>query len=89
MDSVSNVTLIKFGADWCGPCQAMKPEMEKVLKEVDGINFIDINVDQDPDKAVEYQIRSIPALILEKDGKIVRTLFGSVSAERIREFLSD
>lgn len=66
------ITLIDFYADWCGPCQAMKPILEKVISSYsDRVNLEKVNVDQDQKKAAEYGVMSIPTLVMLKDGKEV------------------
>lgn len=79
--------LLKFWAPWCAPCVAMKPTVEVATNEVD-VELVDINVDEDTDSAREYKVRSIPTLILVKEGEIVDRLIGSVSLDRVRAFLS-
>jgi len=86
MDNDST-TLFEFWAPWCMPCRAMKPIVKKVLAGLNGIELIDINVDENPDMAREYNIRTIPTLILKK-GEQVERLTGTASSEQLKEFLS-
>jgi len=87
MNGSTNKTLMKFWAPWCRPCLAMKPVIEEVLGDFNDIEFVDINVDEDPDMAREYSIRTIPALVL-KEGDRVEKLIGSVSTKQVKDFLS-
>jgi len=69
-------SVVDFYADWCGPCQMMKPMFEKVSKEVKGINFFKANVDESPEIASLYAVRSIPTIVFMKDGKEVERVLG-------------
>jgi thioredoxin 1 len=68
--------VIDFYAEWCGPCQMMKPIFEKVGAEIKGINFFKVNVDECADTAGLYAVRSIPTIIFMKDGKEVERVLG-------------
>jgi len=70
--------VVDFYADWCGPCQVMKPVFEKISKEVKGVNFFKANVDACPETASLYGIRSIPTILFMKDGKEVDRVLGVV-----------
>ena len=71
------IELKKFEADWCGPCRMLKPTFQK-LEEAFGnsIKFSYINVDESQDEAAKYSIRSIPAVVIVKDGAEVNRLVG-------------
>jgi thioredoxin 1 len=71
------IELKKFEADWCGPCRMLKPTFQK-LEETFGnsIKFSYINVDESQDEAAKYSIRSIPAVVIVKDGNEVNRLVG-------------
>ena len=80
--------LLDFFADWCGPCQSLLPTVEKLAKEYDDkIEIQKVNVDQNRELAIEYGIRSIPALFFLKDSEIVDKLNGVVSENILREKL--
>lgn len=59
-------TLIKFYADWCGPCKMFAPTVEKVASE-NGLRLVSVNVDQEQETAEQYGVRGIPTLILLED----------------------
>jgi thioredoxin 1 len=60
--------LVDFWAAWCGPCKMMNPVIEQVKSKNENLEVIKINVDEQRDLAVKYQIRSIPTLVLFKEG---------------------
>lgn len=76
--------LVDFYADWCGPCNAMAPVIEKLAKELEGkVKVGKINVDENPDIAVEYNVMSIPTLIVFKNGKEEKRLVGLRNKEEL------
>ena len=84
----SNVALIDFYADWCGPCQIIKPVVEELSEELDGkAEFGEIDVDKNKERATEFGIMSIPTLLIFSKGKLVDRLTGAVPKEIIKERL--
>lgn len=73
--------VVDFWAEWCGPCQAFKPVFEEVSKEMDGVTFAKVDIDQNGGVAQEYGIRSIPTLLFFKDGKEVGRQSGLMPKE--------
>lgn len=71
--------LVDFYADWCGPCKMMG----EILKDVDSIDIIKVNVDTHQDIAAKYGVMSIPTLIFMKDGNIVHKEIGFVPQDEI------
>ena len=68
----NEVVLVDFYADWCGPCQALHPTLEKLSKEYSGTATIaKVNVDQEPELSQNFGVRSIPALFYFKNGELV------------------
>lgn len=79
--------LIMFKTPWCKPCKTMETVLSDVLIEFNNIKFININVDEEPDMAREYHVRTVPTLILE-DGNKVERLIGSANIKQVKSFLS-
>ncbi|MBS0621179.1 MAG: thioredoxin [Verrucomicrobia bacterium] len=80
--------LVDFYADWCGPCRMMTPVLEKVAAEVKGEAIIaKVDIDSSQKVAAEFQVTSIPTLILFKAGKEVGRLVGLRDAGAIKEFI--
>lgn len=85
----SNIVLVKFWATWCNPCKVMSPILDSVLKKFDTVQLKSINTDTDPGEAAQMNVRSIPTLILLKDGVPIDRLVGVHSKEEIETFLSN
>jgi thioredoxin 1 len=80
--------LLDFYADWCGPCQSLLPTVEKLSIEYNGkIEIQKVNVDQYPELANKYRVKSIPALYFIKDGVMIDRVIGLVTEAQLREKL--
>ncbi len=81
--------VLDFYADWCGPCQMMKPILEEVEKEHPEVEFEAINVDENQELAEKYGVMSIPTLIVVDDeDKIRETLVGMKTKADIEKAIS-
>jgi len=75
----NKVAMIDFWAEWCGPCRYIAPTVEELAKEYEGKAVIaKVNVDDNPETAMEYGIRSIPTILFFKGGKLVDKQIGVV-----------
>ncbi|PSP40687.1 thiol reductase thioredoxin [Halobacteriales archaeon QH_2_66_30] len=79
------VTLKDFYADWCGPCKTQDPILEELKEQWTDIEFEKIDVDEKQEIANEYQVRSLPTLIVENDDGVVERFVGVTQAEDIEE----
>ncbi len=75
--------LIDFYADWCGPCKMLSPIVTEVAKENSDIKVVKIDVDAEQDLAIEYQIMSIPTLVVIKNGNEVNRAVGLIDKSEI------
>lgn len=75
------ISIVDFYADWCGPCRMLAP----ILEEIEDVNIYKVNVDDEPDLAMEYGIMSIPCVISFKDGKEYKRSVGLSDKETILE----
>lgn len=80
--------LVDFWATWCGPCKAIAPELEALAAETDGkLKVVKVDVDANNDLAAQYGIRSIPTLLLFKNGEHVDTHIGLASKQDLLNFV--
>lgn len=88
--SEERVTLVDFYADWCGPCQAIHPVLEELSAEFDGrATITKVDVDKEPGLAGIFNVRSIPTMVLFKDGEPVDVLVGLQSKGELRKRISN
>jgi thioredoxin 1 len=74
------VEIKKFEADWCGPCRMLKPTFQKLEGEFgNSVKFSYINVDEQSELAGQYGVRSIPFVVIEKNGEVVQSVVGAQS----------
>jgi thioredoxin 1 len=72
-------TVKYFSATWCGPCQTFKPIMNEIANEGHSVQFIDI--DQQEDLARQYNVRSVPTVVIEQNGSEVNRLIGATTKQ--------
>jgi len=76
--------IVDFWAEWCGPCKMLTPILEELSNEMKNeINVVKVNLDENQDLAMKYSIRSIPTLLLFKEGNLIDTKVGLLPKSEI------
>lgn len=74
----SFLVFVDFYADWCGPCKIVAPSIDRLADEFNGtVKFVKLNIDQNPDVARKYGVKSIPTLMIFRRGKPFRRMIGA------------
>jgi len=82
--------VVDFWAEWCGPCKMIGPALEEIADELKGkVTIAKLNVDENPGVAGAYGIRSIPTLMLFKDGKMASTKVGALPKGELKRWISE
>ena len=82
--------LVDFWATWCGPCKAIAPLIEEIAEQYDGkVKVGKLDVDQNQNSAMKYGVRSIPTLLVMKNGEVVNQIVGAVPKGNIAEVLNE
>ena len=82
------VVVVDFFATWCGPCRMLVPILEELEEELDDVKIVTLNIDDAEDIAADYDIMSVPTLLLFKDGEVVSTCVGSTSKSRVLDWIN-
>ncbi len=82
--------LVDFYADWCGPCKMMSPIIEEIAENLNGkVKIAKINVDEEADLAIEYEVSSIPTFLLIKNGQVVTNIIGMRDKKYLEEKITN
>ncbi len=80
--------VVDFNADWCGPCQMLKPTLDQIAAENDTVKIVSVNIDSEDDLAYDYDVSSIPCLVLFKGGAEAARSVGMKPKPELLKFIN-
>ena len=90
ISSPNLLIIVDFWAEWCGPCKQIGPILEELSEEMDGVvKIVKLDVDKNNQTAMNYSIRSIPTLMIIRDGNVKGQHIGAASKGQIEEFIQE
>jgi thioredoxin 1 len=85
----SEPVVVDFWAEWCGPCKMIAPHLEEISKELGGqVKIVKLNIDENQHTAIKYGVRSIPTLIMFKNGEPVDMKVGASPKSDLQKWIS-
>ena len=82
--------LVDFTATWCGPCKALAPKLDALAGEYEGrARVVKVDIDQSRKTAMSYNVRSVPTLLLFKNGQVTGQLIGNVGKDKLASLVDD
>ena len=79
--------LVDFWAPWCGPCRVVAPVLEEIASERDDLRIVKLNVDENQQTAANFEVLSIPTMILFKNGQVAKKIIGAYPKKRLESEL--
>jgi thioredoxin 1 len=81
--------VVDFNAEWCGPCKMLAPVLEEISEEKTDVKFVSVNVDENQNLASEYNVMSIPCLVIIENGKEIKRSVGLMPRPEIERFIGE
>ena len=79
--------VMSFSADWCKPCQQMKPIINELAEEQPEVEFVSVDIEQDQETTMKFKVRSIPTFVVLKDDEVIATQHGAASKLKMESLL--
>jgi thioredoxin 1 len=80
--------LVDFWAPWCGPCRIIAPSLEELNEEIDNLRVVKLNIDENQQTAAQYEVMSIPTLIVFRNGQPAKRIIGAMPKKRLEQELA-
>lgn len=87
MDFTNGTHIIRFTADWCGPCKVYAPIFDQAAADYPNITIHVVDIDKDAETTTAFNVMSIPYTVITKDGKTLKTMTGVVPKVKLKEFI--
>ncbi|EJF76524.1 thioredoxin [Bartonella birtlesii] len=86
----STPVVVDFWAEWCGPCKMIAPILDEISLEMENqVKIAKVNIDENPELATQYGVRSIPTLLMFKDRKVSSNMVGAAAKARVSEWIKE
>ena len=85
----SRPVVVDFWAEWCGPCKMIGPSLEEISDELDSVDIVKLNIDENPDIAAQFGVRSIPTLMLFKNGEPASVQVGAAAKSKLLDWIKN
>ncbi|UXN03395.1 MULTISPECIES: thioredoxin [unclassified Bartonella] len=80
--------VVDFWAEWCQPCKMIAPALDEISQELEGkVRIAKINIDENPELATQFGVRSIPTLLMFKDGEVTSNMVGAAPKSRLADWI--
>jgi thioredoxin 1 len=86
----SNVpVVVDFWAEWCGPCRMIAPALDEISNEMAGkVSIVKVNIDEEPELGAQFGVRSIPTLLMFKNGELASNMVGAAPKSKLTSWIS-
>lgn len=88
IESSKGKLLVDCFATWCGPCKMFSPILDELVKEVKEVKFYKLDVDENPNTSEEYQIMTIPTILIFEDGRLISQTSGFMTKDMVLELIN-